>query len=253
MVTWPRTCVRTHTIELMPSSKEGVIWSILNGSFISILNSVSIDGETYWWECRYRKSSRCSFRMTSRVEDDDEEKDEVERKHEIVWMMDPDIHIFGQDKVDVIVTKFKADVVNEMKVNFKAKFTQIYESKKKAILKEVVNSDLKERVRYALPAAASLKTAAHRARQRGVPPAPRSLAEVDLSLLPSSSSSASSSASSSLCLVGEDKENMIWVFGTKELAREFCSSSFKSSDGTFKIAPRLCYQGATPRPFLLNL
>ena len=184
--------------------------------------------------------------MTSRVDDDDQEKEDIDKKHEILWMVDPETHTCGQDNIDVMVTKFKAEVVKEMKINFKAKFMQVYESKKKALLKAVDSTDLRERVRYSLPGAASLKTAAHRARQRGVPPAPRSLAEVDLSLLPSSSSSSSTSSSSSLCLVGEDKINMVWVFGTKELAREFCSSTFKSSDGTFKIAPRLCYQGSTP-------
>ena len=76
----------SHTIELMPGSKEGVIWSVLNGSFIQILNTVSVGGETYWWECRFRKSSRCRFKMTSKVDDDDEQKEDIDKNHEILWM-----------------------------------------------------------------------------------------------------------------------------------------------------------------------
>ena len=174
--------------------------------------------------------------MTSKSNDDDEEKDELDRKHEIVWMMDPDTHTCGQDivesNVDVIVTKFKANILREIKENVKARYNQIYEVKKKALLRAVEDEDLKERVRYSLPAAVSLRASAHRARQRGVPPGLCSLAESDLSLLSSS------------YLVGENRELKVWVFGSKELAREFCDSNYKSSDGTFKIAPRLSYQGS---------
>ena len=103
--------------------------------------------------------------MTSKSNDDDEEKDELDRKHEIVWMMDPDTHTCGQDivesNVDVIVTKFKANILREIKENVKARYNQIYEVKKKALLRAVEDEDLKERVRYSLPAAVSPRASAH--------------------------------------------------------------------------------------------
>ena len=44
-------------------------------------------------------------------------------------------------------------------------------------------------------------------------------------------------------VLAEDKDSGIFIFGTKEMAKEFADSSFKSCDGTFKICPRLYYQG----------
>ena len=98
-----------HTIELIPGTRPGAVWCIVDGSFIQVLNSQSVDCNTFWWECRFRRHSQCRAAITTRIAvDDDDEEDELRKKHEIVWMVDPQTHICGQDKVDVLVTKFKA-------------------------------------------------------------------------------------------------------------------------------------------------
>ena len=159
----------SHTIELIAGIRPGAVWLIVDGNYIQVVNSQSVDCNTYWWECRFRRHSQCRAAITTRIaEDEDDEAEELNKKHEIVWMVDPQTHICGQDKVDVVVTKFKADVLQKMKNDFKAKYMQVYETKKKEVLKAIKDVDFKERVRYSLPTAASLKSAS-RAQQRGVP------------------------------------------------------------------------------------
>ena len=103
-----------HTIELIAGIRPGAVWCIVDGSYIQVLNSQSVDCNTYWWECRFRRHSQCRAAITTRiVEDEDDEAEELNKKHEIVWMVDPQTHICGQDKVDVLVTKFKADVLQK--------------------------------------------------------------------------------------------------------------------------------------------
>ena len=47
----------SHSIQIIPGSKEGIVWCIVDGKYIEVLNGKSVDGNTYWWECRYRRQS----------------------------------------------------------------------------------------------------------------------------------------------------------------------------------------------------
>ena len=228
--------VTEHTIELMEGKTKDVIWCILDNNFIHLVNTKSVDERTFWWECRFRKLSKCQFRMETKVREEDENKDdELAKKHEIVWMMNPETHSCGQEEVDILVAKFRSKVKHQMTEKFKAKYMHVYETTKKDLLKSIKNEDLREQLRHALPAAATMKTSVYDARKRGIPVAPKSLKDVDLSLI--------TGTPTDFYLVGEDRESEVWLFGTKNLAKEFCYSTFKSSDGTFKISPRLSYQG----------
>ena len=96
--------------------------------------------------------------------------------------------------------------------------------------KNILDSNLRERVQNQLPKAASLKSAGTRAKLKGIPKAPKTLKNVDWSQLPVPIEHHLLASDPALCL---------YVFGTEKLAREFFESTFKSCDGTFKIAPIL--------------
>ena len=40
--------IASHSIEIIPGSKEGIVWCIVDGNYIEVLNSKSVDGNTYW-------------------------------------------------------------------------------------------------------------------------------------------------------------------------------------------------------------
>ena len=82
----------------------------------------------------------------------------------------------------------------------------------------------------------SPRSAAQRAKSKGIPPAPKDLASIDFSVLETPTRRIFDS------IVVADKDSGIVIFGTETTMTEFVESKVKSMDGTFRIAPKLYYQ-----------
>ena len=239
--------IEKHTLELIPGSRIENTWLALDNNWIAVVNTRSVSGLRTWWECRYRRVANCPFRLETEISEQNENP--FNDKHEIVKMMNPNCHTCHQEEANIYVAKFRGQVRRTLMGDYGAGFMPTYEKIKTAMCKNILDSNLRERVQNQLPKAASLKSAGTRAKLKGIPKAPKTLKNVDWSQLPVPIEHHLLASDPALCL---------YVFGTEKLAREFFESTFKSCDGTFKIAPIGSHQGKVSdilifSYFLINL
>ena len=103
-------------------------------------------------------------------------------------------------------------------------------------MKSITDIDLKERVRMILPTQEEFRSAAYRAKKKGIPVAPRRLEDLDFSLLNTDSRNMEN------YILSHDPESKIVLFGTEKTVQTFIAAKFKTMDGTFKIAPKNYFQ-----------
>ena len=137
-------------------------------------------------------------------------------------MYKPDTHTCFQDPLDAIKQKFRSHVKSVLTNNFRAKYSETYYKEKMNILKTIDDVDLRERVRHALPAEQSLRSAANAAKK--LPTAPKTLENIDLEIVNKDDLNVED------YLLGSSPENGIYLFGTQKLLKEFANSLFKSAD-----------------------
>ena len=176
--------------------------------------------------CRTRRITGCPFKLQTEVDN--------EGKHSIVYMYNEDRHTCHQDATDVYEQKFRNIVKGKMATDYRTLYAAIYDKAKNEMLQNIEDMNLRERIRLALPTRASLRSAAMAARR--VPIAPKTFEDIDLQKLNDDKINISK------YVIAESKDDGIYIFGTKELAREFANSIFKSADATFKICPKMFYQ-----------
>ena len=126
---------------------------MLDKRFICHLNK---GGKKHYWECRYRRMIGCPFKLETMVDENG--------KHRIKGSFALDTHTCTQDKVEVYKIMFRNRIKHAMRTDIGAKYRHVYQDAKKEILKEIVDVDLSEQVRIALPSYASLRSSAHQAR-----------------------------------------------------------------------------------------
>ena len=213
-------------IETIAGNKKDSLWLIVNNQYICVKNYESASGASVYWECRTRRITGCPFKLQTEVDN--------EGKHSIVYMYNEDRHTCHQDATDVYEQKFRNIVKGKMATDYRTLYAAIYDKAKNEMLQNIEDINLRERIRLALPTSASLRSASMAARR--VPIAPKTFEDIDLQKLNDDKINISK------YVIAESKDDGIYIFGTKELAREFANSIFKSADATFKICPKMFYQ-----------
>ena len=207
-------------LETISGNKKDSVWLVINNQYICVKNDASVSGSMFYWECKTRRITGCPFKLQTEVDS--------EGKHSI------DRHTCHQDSMDVYEQKFRNIVKGQMALDYRSMYASIYDRAKTEILKSILDTNLRERVRLALPSRARLRSAANAARR--LPTAPKSFEDIDLTILNDEKIDVSQ------YIIAEEKNDGILIFGTKELAKEFSNSIFKSADATFKICPKMFYQ-----------
>ena len=213
-------------LEIISGNKKDSVWIVINNQYICVKNDESLSGSSFYWECRTRRITGCPFKLQTEVDS--------EGKHSIVYMYSMDRHTCYQDSIDVYEQKFRNAVKGQMALDYRSMYASIYDRAKAEILQSIMDINLRERVRLALPSRARLRSAANAARR--LPTAPKSFEDIDLTILNDEK------IDISRYIIAEDKNEGILIFGTLELAKEFSNSIFKSADATFKICPKMFYQ-----------
>ena len=117
-----------HNIKAIWGNKVGSTWLTVNGDSILVKRKTTMEGKVWWWDCRYRRNSRCPFTMkTSIIEDTDEEtrSNQVKSTQEdplppkILEMTDPEEHTCSQNWLDVKEQEFRNQIKKAMKTEFK--------------------------------------------------------------------------------------------------------------------------------------
>ena len=163
-----------HTVEEILGDKKNTKWLLVDNQYICHKHSKSIDDEITFWECKFRRSEKCPFKMAT-------ETLETGGPHTITYMYKPETHICFQDPLDAMRQKFRSTIKTTMANNFKAKYSEVYSRTKMEVINAINDPDLKERVRHNLPTEKSLRSAAHNA--KNLPTAPKNLEDIDLEVL----------------------------------------------------------------------
>ena len=93
-----------------------------------------------------------------------------------------------------------------MALDYRSMYASIYDRAKTEILQSIMDINLRERVRLALPSRARLRSAANAARR--LPTAPKSFEDIDLTILNDEK------IDISRYIIAEDKNEGILIFGT---------------------------------------
>ena len=214
-------------VELVAGVNAGN-WLVHNGQWVLVPSGrkETVSGDARYWECRFRreKTTRCPYKLTTV-----EEKDELEPK--IKYPMKTCMPTCRQDQTHVIDLKFRNKIKELASNNFKFDYGQTFGKEKKNLLKSITDIDLRERVRMILPTQEEFRSAAYRAKKKGIPVAPRRLEDLDFSLLNTDSRNMEN------YILSRDPESKIVLFGTEKTVQTFIAAKFKTMDGTFKIAP----------------
>ena len=96
----------------------------MNNKYVLHSNGV-FQNKNEIWECKFRRAINCPFRLETSGENDE---------REIIWMYGLDTHKCDPDPIDIEIHKFKNLVKEKMKSDFRAKYTNVYNTTRKAIL-----------------------------------------------------------------------------------------------------------------------
>ena len=175
--------VDNHKAETIPGKKDGSVWLVVDDEFICIKNDISESGTVVWWECRYRRNQGCPFKMTTRIEDEEDESGvpKLDGRHSIIDMMDPNMHTCGQRMEDVLNDKFKGVLKNKMCNAIKANWQTTYNMTRLDFANSITDPASREFFLQSCPTAYSYRSSANRARTKMLPVAPKSYHDVDFS------------------------------------------------------------------------
>ena len=102
----------------------------MNDHHICHLKSKNLDSGSHIWECKFRRTQKCPFKVSTLIIDGG--------PHEIEWSYNPTYHSCYQDPMDSYRQKFKNVVKNELSNNFRAKYSTVYAKEKRKLLKSIV-------------------------------------------------------------------------------------------------------------------
>ena len=162
-------------------------------------------------------------------------------EHTLVHGYKSETHTCAQHEADVLVQKFRNLIKSHVANSLRPRYAFTYDHEKTKFLNNIRDRDLREVTRHRLPAKVALKSAAWAARE--IPPAPRTIQDVDITLLnrPAGGTDGEGLRAADYLLAMEEESGVI-LLGTRYLAKAFSRSNYKSIDATFKICPKGWYQ-----------
>ena len=158
---------------------------------------------------------------------------------EVSYMYKLECHDCGQTKLGPIIHKFRNNIKKKMSTDYKAKFTNVFNAEKKALLEKHKGSEILERIIYEIKDKRTYRVSAQRARAKCFPSLPKSHKDIDLEKI--GLKHLELGRSSDFYDVEEENKDII-LLGTPATAEAWARSEFKSGDGTFKICPKEFYQ-----------
>ena len=217
-----------HEIEIVQGDKDGSKWLFLDD--IYILHKKEETVNAVFWECSGRRRFNCKFKCAT-IEGED--------GLEMSFMYKLEIHSCGQSKLGPIIHKFKNSLKEEMRANYKASFSKVFEMKRNELMRKYSDQpDILERINYELKDKRSYRNLAERAKNKCFPKIPKSHAEINLADMNLQHIELARSSHPD----PEVKDKDIFLLGTHTTAEAFANAEFKSGDGTLKITPKLFYQ-----------
>ena len=94
------------------------------------------------WECKFRRSNGCPFRLETLEENG---------TMVILWMYKESVHHCFQDPNQIVVHKFKTEIKEIMKTDFKVKYNNVYNTEKKRFLEGIEDAEYRDLARAELP------------------------------------------------------------------------------------------------------
>ena len=134
----PPESFKNFSFETVKGEKENSSWLVVDKKYILHKNSSYRNGNTVW-ECKHRRARNCPFRL------------ETEKDGDVIWMYDPKVHTCDPDPIEFLVHKFKLQVKEKMKSDFRAKYKIVYKSLKKQFLDAIEDPVYREMVSHQLP------------------------------------------------------------------------------------------------------
>jgi hypothetical protein len=131
-------------------------------------------------------------------------------------------------------------VLDHVANSIRPRYAFTYDHEKTKFLKAIEDPELRESTRHRLPTKEALRSAAWASRE--VPPAPKSLDNLDLTLINRPASKTSKGIDVGDYLLAQELNYGVILLGTAPLAKAFSRSQYKSMDATFKICPKGWYQ-----------
>ena len=107
-------------------NQVGSTWLTVNDNNILARRKTTVEGQVWWWDCCYRRNSRCPFTMkTSIMEDKDEETSSSQVQntqedplpHQILEMTDHEEHPCSQNWLDVKEQEFRNHIKKAKKTD----------------------------------------------------------------------------------------------------------------------------------------
>ena len=192
----------------MSGLKPGTSWLALDNHWVLVPSGMgqTVSRFVKYRECRFRRepTTRYPFKTKTTADKDDD-------KPKIKDMMKTSFYSCQQDETHIIDIKFRNKIKDMASSNYKFNYARTFLKEKKDLLKKIADDDLRERVRNILPSQEELRSAAHRAKKRGIPVDPKDVNNMDFSLLNTQARNMSK------LVLSHDKDSNIVLFGTDDI------------------------------------
>ena len=115
--------LKEQLVEKISGEKENSTWLILNEKYILHKNRIFKNGNIVW-ECKNRRALACPFKCETTDLGD----------IELLWMYCETTHTCSQDPMVIYQHRFKVEVKEKMKADYRATFAVVYNTTKRAFL-----------------------------------------------------------------------------------------------------------------------
>ena len=156
-------------IELVDGLNEGSKWLVVDG--VHILHKMKEYTNETKWKCSAYYHFKCPFRLST-----------MEKDGEIILvkMADPMSHICSEDKVGVILHKFRLKLKARMQGNLDEQWSKIWGDERSKLLQSIKDDpELSSQVLLEMKNSRSFRVAAQRARSKMTPPIPQDHQSMD--------------------------------------------------------------------------
>ena len=138
----PENDLSSQKCEKIAGEKENSVWLIMNNKYILHKLREFKNGNVVW-ECKFRRALACPFKCETSESDD------------LLWSYLEASHTCAQDPIEVEVYRFKLEVKEKMRSDYRATYSVVYNTTKKHFLEKITDDDMRELVSFQLPSEVS--------------------------------------------------------------------------------------------------